>query len=709
MTNIITSSLFTIAKSGVDASNQLLQTTSSNIANVNTEGYVRERTSFVAQLSGGVGDSTTERVVNQFAQNQLRRDITSLGEWETYESRINTIDNLLANEANSLSTAMSDFFASIQTSADDPSSVVSREVVLSEAGQLLSQMDTISAFLDEAESTVNLEFEDAISQANSLIESIGDLNQAIVVAEGNNPDVEPGALLNQRDEAVNALAELLSIEVRDGSNQGNTIAVNLSSGESLILEDGSFNLLTLSNDADLTFQELQLTTSFESKTNTVLNVDETDLGGAIGGLFRYRDEVLGVAQRDIGQLAVALGDAINVQNRLGMDLDQQLGSDIFELPTFNGMPFDGTDGSLIVNGQFTPGEGINVTDADIKITVTSVDATDQPDEITIEFLDGNGDAKLDADGNAVIYTGIAVGAGFNELEGGIEVEFETGGTFAVDNEFLLQPTKYAGSAIELATTRPEDLAFALPIRVTPGEDNFGDAQVLSTVVTNTTVGTGDDRSAFDGAGDIDDVASSPSATLGAPAQIVFNAADEFEVLDSAGNTITVVSGVTDYDNLLEQAETNGAGPVWPAAFSALEDYPGYDVSLQGEPQAGDTFTFEFNTNGLDDNRNAVLLAGLQEDSLVQISSEPDNQQRTLHEAYTSLIGRVGEQSANADISLQAAESMYTQSNNWFQSVSGVSLDEEAANLVRYQQSYAASAQILRTAQELFDTILSAAR
>lgn len=66
-------------------------------------------------------------------------------------------------------------------------------------------------------------------------------------------------------------------------------------------------------------------------------------------------------------------------------------------------------------------------------------------------------------------------------------------------------------------------------------------------------------------------------------------------------------------------------------------------------------------------------------------------------------------SATAQISLDAAEAMKVQSENWFDSTSGVSLDEEAANLVRYQQSYAAAARILTTAQELFDTILSAAR
>ena len=170
-----------------------------------------------------------------------------------------------------------------------------------------------------------------------------------------------------------------------------------------------------------------------------------------------------------------------------------------------------------------------------------------------------------------------------------------------------------------------------------------------------------------------------------------------------------MSGVTDYDNLLAQAEATGSGPAWPAAFSALDDYPGYDVSLSGVPVPGDSFNLTYNTDGVADNTNAEVLAGLQREGLVQLSADSSNKTRTFHDAYSSLIGRVGEKTATAEISLEAAEAMKVQSETWFDSVSGVSLDEEAANLVRYQQSYAAAARILTTAQDLFDTILSVVR
>ena len=110
-----------------------------------------------------------------------------------------------------------------------------------------------------------------------------------------------------------------------------------------------------------------------------------------------------------------------------------------------------------------------------------------------------------------------------------------------------------------------------------------------------------------------------------------------------------------------------------------------------------------------DNNNALKLAELQNKNLVQVSSEATNTPRTFQDAYASMVGRIGEESAMASVSLTSAEAMKVQSENWFESVSGVSLDEEAANLIKYQQSYAAAARILTTAQELFNTILQSAR
>ena len=518
--------------------------------------------------------------------------------------------------------------------------------------------------------------------------------------------------MNKRDAAVEELASIMAIDVKDSQSQNGAITVNLTTGESLILDNGAFNLFEINTSADSTNKELKLETDFGSgtKNDTTVRIVESDLGGGLGGLFRYRNEVLGAAMRDIGQLAVTFADAVNTQNKLGMDLDGQLGQNIFDIPTFRGLETEETSGDYQVVGQLVAGKAAELTDADYQIKVTAV-AAGIPSEIEITFLNPDGTPQKDGSGNDIVYANYAVTSGFNELPGGIEVEFSGTSTYVVDDEFLIQPTKTTASFIELATNRPEDLAFAAPVRAQADATNLGSASVSGVSITNTEVSGGTDQSAFDGAGGIHDLASSPSGTFGAPAQIVFTAEDSYQVLDgeTPPNVITNVTGATNLSNLLAQAESSGSAPAWPAAFSSLDDYPGYDISIDGVPKAGDSFTISYNTDGFNDNSNALEIANLQNENLVQVSSESTNQQRTFQDAYASMVGRIGEDAAIADISLASAEAMKTQSENWFESVSGVSLDEEAANLIKFQQSYSAAARILSTAQELFDTILSAAR
>jgi flagellar hook-associated protein 1 FlgK len=709
--------LFSIAKSGVDASNKLLNTTAHNISNVNTEGFVRERTTFDSQLSGGVGRSTTERVINVFAQNQLRRDTTLQSEHENFYNKTSTIDNIFAGEANSISASMSRFFGSLQTANNDPTNISSRQLVLSEAKSLVGQIGTVSGFLRDKEEELNIEVSANINKLNSIVRTITDLNDSIRVSQANNRYDEPGTLKNQRDNAVLELASLVSIDVRQSGKNDGSVMVNLSSGESLVLEDGSFNVFEVNSDADLNYKSLQLTSN--SGKPTTLNIRETKLGGALGGLFRYRDEVLETSRRELGQIAVALTESLNTQNRQGMDLDQQLGANIFLLPEFVGLSYpDNTTPNSSVFGRITEGVGSEVSSADYAVTINNVVAGVPPTlDITVAALNIDGSPVKDINGNPVTQNYFAVDAQsdtFTSVIGGIDLEFANGVGYAAGDQFLLQPTKNIAERIEVAMKRPEDLAFASPIRVDANINNLGDAQSLSSNVTNIFIDNtfaNSRASAFDDAGGIHGPGNSASGAggAGAPAKILFTATDEYQVLDSAGTVITVVSGTSDLNNLLAQAKSVGSGPPWPAAFSALDDYPGFDLSLQGMPKAGDSFAIGYNTDGLNDNRNGLEMADLQNKDLMQVNNSGSGQGISFHEAYGNVVSDIGQKTSSADISLQAADALKSQSKNWFESFSGVSLDEEAANLVKFQQSYSAAARLLATAQELFNTILGITR
>ncbi|WP_166425008.1 flagellar hook-associated protein FlgK [Paraglaciecola sp. 20A4] len=708
---IRTSDLLSIARSGVEASNQLLSTTGNNIANVNTDGYVRERTNFVAELMGGVGQYTTDRVVNTFAQNQLRRDTTMLAEHEAYWEKTAILDNVFAGEANSVSTSMSRFFASMQTANDDPTNMSARQLVLGDAESMIGQMGTISTFLTDKEREINFEFEASLNKVNSLVESIASFNDSIRIVQANNRHDTPGALMNQRDSAILELSSLVSIETRNSSNGDGSVMVNLTSGESLVMQDGTFSVLEVNNSADLNYKSLQLTSNGKP---TSLNLTETELGGTIGGLFRYRDEVLEPSRRELGQIALAVTEAVNTQNRAGMDYDQQLGGEIFTRPVSIGLNYPGNaDTTSVVNGRISQGGANAITSADYQVTIDAITASVPPTvDVTVTLLNIDGSIVLDVNGvpKTDSYPGLVAQSGvYSEVLGGLELEFSKGSGYSAEDQFLIQPTKSAADKIELVTTRPEDLALASPIRIDAADDNLGGAELISTQVTNTFVDTTpfDSRSSgFDGAGGIHAPGDAPGGGVGAPSSILFNSSNEFEVYDSAGTLITTVSGAASLDNLLTQAsETAG----WPAAFSALDNYPGYDFSLQGEPKAGDSFSIGYNTNGLNDNRNGLIMANLQNENGMQLNNAGSGDPVSFHEAYADTVSDIGQKAANANIAVKAGEALKLQSKDWFDSVSGVSLDEEAANLVRFQQSYSASARLLNTAQEMFDTILSMVR
>jgi flagellar hook-associated protein 1 FlgK len=400
-----------------------------------------------------------------------------------------------------------------------------------------------------------------------------------------------------------------------------------------------------------------------------------------------------------------------------MDLDQQLGSDIFSRPEFVGLGDpnnSGTDG--LITGRVVRGGAGEVTSADYLVTINSVTAgAPSTLDVTISAVNPDGTAVTDVNGLPISqnYPTITAQPGtFTEVLGGLELEFADGAGYTAGNEFLLQPTKNSGDKIEVIMTRPEDLALAAPVRIDSNNGNLGDAKLVSTVITNTFVDNtfADSRtSAFNDAGGLQGPGAAPGGGVGAPAEIRFTASNEYEVLDSAGSVITVVSGATDLNNLLAQAKGSGAGPAWPAAFSALNDYPGFDLSLEGIPKPGDSFSIGYNTDGLNDNRNGLELSDLQNKDIMQSNKSSSGTLFSFTETYSKIVSDIGRKSASADISLQAAKALKSQSNNWFESVSGVSLDEEAANLVKFQQSYSASARLLATAQDLFNTILGITR
>ena len=666
-------SLLNIASAGVRASSELLQTTSKNITNVNTEGYVRERTEFTTMVDNQVGRGETYRLLNEFAQSQLNRDTSNKSFFDQFVTEANRVDTIFSEESNNLSTGINSLFNNVQEALNQPSSSVARSLVMTDAQSLVDQMDRLSGIVLEQQSIVNEQLEIFSDEANSLIQNINTLNQEIAVVNGTNNASDASSIYNQRDLAIRELSELVDIETLDGPN-GEKL-VFMGTGESLVMENGTFNLFSLSGDPDPNFKELTL--DVNGGKAVPLEIDSSKLKGKIGGLLAFRDDILVPAQNQIGQMGLAIADAFNEQNKLGMDANGELGGDIFNIPTVGAYAYkDNSGGVTNMTATVEPGKGSELPASDFIITYTA-----NADEVSIQPIDNKGEpvgsaslATIPASGvinSDDITTGESFGLQINVTGSGVE-----------GDQFQIKLNSEAATSITLATSRGEDLALASPIRTANSIDNTSTATISAGEVTSVTSGG---------------FASAPSLTNGEITLVKTGTANEYQITDASGTSTFTITPPA--EGMLAQA-------------GAPFDSYGFDFDIEGTPATGDTFTLEFNEGGFDDNRNGLKLADLQNGELVRknvVTTATADNHDTFNQAYSGLVSDIGVVTGQAITSASAFDALAQQSEAWYESLSGVNLDEEAANLLRFQQSYSASAQVLAAAQEIFDTLLSAAR
>lgn len=664
------SDLLGIGTSGVMAQQRLLQTTSNNIVNVNSQGYVRERTLIYTNANGlGTGDMLTERVINAYAQGEVRRDTSAFYASSTRYQQLANTDTLLGDTSNSVGAAISSYFEGFHTANEAPADISGRKTTLSGLSGMVNRFHTLSAQLDKQTDTINTTIEDEAKRVNSLINSINDLNQAIIRTQGT-PE-ENLMLFDQRDEAIRQLSE--KMEIRTVPQDNGSMLVNMSTGHSLVLNGSVAQLSVVPGNPDARESELQLVMD---PNKVALN--DKDIGGGIGGLFSARND-LEPAKRELGQLAAAMADAMNQQNRLGMDLDNELGGDLFSLGTSDGLPYSQNTGNAAAKVSFVPGKGTEVTTFDYEVQFSSATGYE------VFSVDKDGNRTSLATGTTPPATVQVAGHG---------IQFDLSGTPAAGDRILLQPTKRAAAGLDQLVTRAEDLALASPLKADKGKNNFGSGEIKLTGITNTGAGSGFGTNSLDPA---------------SPQVVKIDGSGNYQVYAADGTTlIGVAPAASKGQNLMAALENPLGGP---KVYATPTQTPGYEFSITGKVEANDSFTLSYNTDGFADNANGLALAELQNKDLVRKSSNAgtSNDKMTFNEAYSSLVTGVGNTTSQAKSQLKADETKLTQSRGIFESVSGVSLEEEAANLIRYQQSYAASAQIVSTAKTIFDTLLSSVR
>ncbi|TCO76839.1 flagellar hook-associated protein 1 FlgK [Plasticicumulans lactativorans] len=253
---------------------------------------------------------------------------------------------------------------------------------------------------------------------------------------------------------------------------------------------------------------------------------------------------------------------------------------------------------------------------------------------------------------------ISVGTGTLDFDG---VHVDIAGTAPANGDrFLLQPTREAARTFDVAITRPVDIALATPIRASAIVGNAGSGTISSGTVLD---------------------AADPH--LLDRIEVRFTSATSYDVVDVSGASEVTLSSGNAYDPL-------------SGATLALN---GWQVALSGEPAAGDVFRVENNQGGIGDNRNGLLLAGLATQRLL-LDGTYDYKS-----LYGDILGGVGSRSNRVANALDTQTALLDQARQARDAASGVNLDEEAADLQKFQQSYSASAQLIRVADNLFQTLL----
>ena len=174
--------------------------------------------------------------------------------------------------------------------------------------------------------------------------------------------------------------------------------------------------------------------------------------------------------------------------------------------------------------------------------------------------------------------------------------------------------------------------------------------------------------------------------------------------NTAGVNVGGQVDVTMADGISLQTKP-GDGAIFTGIPEAKSTYTGFQFQISGRPEAGDEFTIGWNEGGVSDNRNVLDLVGLETKDTVNSRDGG----MTFTEAYSQAVEEVGTKTRQAQIQSDAAEGVLRSVEEELNAVRGVNLDEEAARLIEFQLAYNANSQVIRIAQEIFDSLIAAFR
>lgn len=633
-------SILNIGVSGLNVAQANLQTTSHNISNANTPGYNRQQVIQNANISisssaGFIGSGVQASTVQRVYSEFL---VTQALQTQTKSSQLDTYSAQISQINNMVADSSAGLSPALQDFFSSIQDVATNPASVPSRQGVLNNAEALVTRFQVMDQRLSESREGINKQITSTVSEINSLAKAIAELNHNISLAEgqaAGQPANDLLDQRDALTTELSKLIKTNVVQQSNGAHNIFIGNGQPLVVGTEALALKTITSPQ--QPQSLTIGFDSGNNTIF-IPEKQLqdGGSLGGLLAFRNETLDNAQNALGRIAIGLAQTFNDQHRLGQDLNGNLGRDFFTVPA----------PKVISDARNNVTSGATATINDVGALTTS--------DYQFAFDGTNYSLTRLSDNNSISTTVLPSNAAPLTLDG-----FSiTNANINANESFIIQPTRNGARDIALAVNETSNIAVAAPIRTEAAISNTGNG-IIS-------------------AGTVNPLPLDPN--LQQPVTITFH---------------------SPFDG---QFDVTGVGAGLPAnnqVFTAGEDisFNSVTVQIDGNPAAGDTFTIGPNTNANSDNRNALLLGGLQTQNILAGGTA------SYQSTYGQLVSQIGNKTRELQVTSEAQANLLAQTHQSLQSLSGVNLDEEAANLIRFQHAFQASSKVIEISNSLFDSIL----
>jgi flagellar hook-associated protein 1 FlgK len=651
---------FDIGLTGLNAARKGLDVIGNNIANAATEGYRRQKIDLTpafarldgsTMIGGGVDIGGVTSLVNNFLEQEILRQQSSLSQVSQEASTLKNVETSFGELSSSsgLSAAIDKYFNSLKDLSAHPDQIAYQNEVLSAGDMMAGQFRTLGNFFVNLESQIKLQAENVVDQINSLAGQIATLNENIQSIEMNGS--QANNLVDQRDQLVTKMSELTGVEVQQRDYGVVDVSIG---GIPVVMGATTMQLSAGLQDDSL----LGITPSGTYAYQTTVE------GGQLGGLLALYNGQVHDIHSDIDTLATSIIQQVNQYHVQGV----------------------GTDGAFTgLNGKVMSSQDVSdfvppVTNGSFFIRLTYTDpvsheVTVTRHEISVNTTDTLGDVA-DAISNV---TGLSASAGDDKLS----IQADANYKFDFLPASLPEPTSstFTGSpppsvSVSGVYTGTENQTFTFTV-VGSGEVGNGTLQLQvrdgdSNLIDTLNIGSGY------AAGDKLDFGNGIKIAVGSGQ---LNAGDIFGV-KSFANTDT--SGLLATIGMNTFFTGNNASNM--AVSDDIADSPGRIASAMGPD--------------LTDNANAKRLASLGDTTIDGLGS------MTAGEFYRKLVTEVGQQVSLKQTLQTNGENLIQSLTNQQSDISGVDINEEAAQMIVFQQMFQASAKYLSTVQTTITTLMN---